>query len=78
MSGGCRVLTLPAYSRLSSLGINTGSPSCRSSLWMVQERAAGEDSSAGSPVPGRPPFPPQQLPLSSSVLLTQGGALLYT
>lgn len=32
MSGGCRVLTLPAYSRLSSLGMSTGSPSCRSSL----------------------------------------------
>lgn len=41
MSGGCRVLTLPAYSRLSSLGMSTGSPSCRSSLWMVHERAEG-------------------------------------
>ena len=41
MSGGCRVLTLPAYSRLSSLGMSTGSPSCRSSLWMVHEPAEG-------------------------------------
>lgn len=72
MSGGCRVLTLPAYSRLSSFGIRTGSPSCRSSLWMVQDRAVEEDISTGPWI-----HPPTIPSLGSGCLfLTQGGALL--
>lgn len=71
MSGGCRVLTLPAYSRLSSLGMSTGSPSCRSSLWMVHERAEG----TGCQRLPRP-CPPPPLPPGRPGPLTQRGALL--
>lgn len=71
MSGGCRVLTLPAYSRLSSLGMSTGSPSCRSSLWMVHERAEGTGCQR-RPRPGPAPGHPGPRPGP----LTQGCALL--
>lgn len=78
MSGGCRVLTLPAYSRLSSLGMSTGSPSCRSSLWMVHERAG--DTRRGRGVSSGPaqPLPARRCPRAEPPVapLTQGSALL--
>lgn len=42
MSGECTVCTWPAYSSLSSMGINTRRPSLSSSLSMMQERGAAE------------------------------------
>lgn len=40
MSGECTVLTCPAYSSLSSMGMRTRRPSFSSSLSMMQERGA--------------------------------------